>query len=96
MAPREHVHVGVGQEGGGGFVGGELAACCCGVRLSAGASSVLSCLFICWLASLPSVPEHLAGLVMELALDDVVVDGPPVLPVLLKETGDLKDVRHCL
>lgn len=31
-----------------------------------------------------------------LALDDVVVDSPPVLPVLFKETGDLEDVRHCL
>lgn len=33
---------------------------------------------------------------MRLALGDVIVDGPPVLPVLLKETGNLEDVRHRL
>lgn len=34
--------------------------------------------------------------IVGLALGDVVVDGPPVLPVLFKESGDLEDVRHCL
>lgn len=34
--------------------------------------------------------------IVGLALSDVVVDHPPVLPVLFKEMGDLEDVRHCL
>lgn len=45
----------------------------------------------------PAVLYSLFGIVgVELALGDVVVDGPPVLPVLFKESGDLEDVRHCL
>lgn len=47
--------------------------------------------------SFPAVLHSLFGIAgVGLALDDVVVDSPPVLPVLLKETGDHEDVRHCL
>lgn len=65
-------------------------------------SCLLACLFDGMLLTLVLFPHQARGVplpmehIVGLTLSDVVVDSPPVLPVLFKETGDLEDVRHCL
>lgn len=102
----EDVDMGVGQEGGDWLVGGQLAACVVGVRCQP--ESICDVLLACsWCllplsnplkpVPLPSMLVCLFSMVsVRLALGDVIVDGPPVLPVLLKGTGNLEDVCHCL